>query len=590
MVWEYILKTFLFGFAIIVSNDLILSMFKAVPLRYRNKVLLSRLFLAIYQLCRYFSAVNLLVLRLKEYHTEIMLSVVSGGAAYFYGWYSGFNWMNYLEFEWSRTVVVLLLILLFFVSSSMILLLVKLHDDESTRKRGLFDKISNYIDKASSTMVKSSKAKLELRKIVSQQKDEDIIASFLAQQGATTQDIIDKYSPSFDRLKNSVQEVSRAGLEKPVVHQLLKSLLSKIVFPCLQEGHIASYYSSQYEVPLDSTDPVSKDCRKLPDFSIHLASIYDNDNPTYLSAVVQIECKQYENVTDAVNQAAGYAMERLKCLVELYRDMDRDYECYSFGTDGDVMIVVRVALKNGKLTYASNKGRSDQSFLWPTNAADIASVSLHELGGMVALLSLLTFPQALKPKYAVHQVPHLRKEYEIVNVLGMGGFCSVFLVRNPEVGSDRIAIKFPIYWDHVNKNEIHQFARLSKEAEILESLSSIQDAEIDNSIPHIDGFYYSPLCIVYKEVGVSLQNYLAVNKKAILERRQFCENLEVTFTDILTRIYERTGITHRDIRPHNIVMFKINDNNDYRPLPIVGLSRNGCRSISFKLQSPLSSR
>jgi tRNA A-37 threonylcarbamoyl transferase component Bud32 len=370
-------------------------------------------------------------------------------------------------------------------------------------------------------------------------------------------------------IEDFCQHSCGANSEQPEVHQLLEAILKNIVFPCLRESHISSSYSSNFELPMDSDDPSSKDCRRLPDFSIRLASIYDNDNPTYVSAVVQIECKEYGNVTDAVNQAAGYAMERLKCLVELYRDLDRDYECYSFGTDGDVMIVVRVALKNGKLTYASNKGRSDQSFLWPTNAADIANVSLHELGGMVALLSLLTYPQALKQNYPFPIICHKQKKYEIMNVLGMGGFGTVLQARNTDTYTDQIAVKVPIYWDSTEKGLTEQFDRLLKEADILASLSSIHDPNVARNIPRIFGlYYYSLFCIVTPEVGISLQNYIAAQKRTIELRREFCRSLESILIDLISKIHQETGITHRDIRPQNIMMLKYNDNNHYQPLLI----------------------
>jgi serine/threonine protein kinase len=81
-----------------------------------------------------------------------------------------------------------------------------------------------------------------------------------------------------------------------------------------------------------------------------------------------------------------------------------------------------------------------------------------------------------------------------------------------------------------------------------------KNLKYDLHIPHIHEYFDQIPAIAFKEVGLSMANFLGKYAGQRQTRQLVATNILDTFTKLLQEIHERVKVTHRDIRPTNIIM------------------------------------
>lgn len=170
---------------------------------------------------------------------------------------------------------------------------------------------------------------------------------------------------------------------------------------------------------------------------------------------------------------------------------------------------------------------------------------LHETGDRLAAKWCLTlleraFPRSQPPSNAV--LPGSIGRFELLRVLGQGGFGVVYLARDPQL--DRcVALKVP----RLNTIESQQWhARFLREARAVASLEHPQ------IIPVLETGEIGPICYIVSAYceGGDLKDWLHKNGPVAA---QMAARIIVALADAVEYSH-RHGILHRDIKPSNILL------------------------------------
>jgi hypothetical protein len=309
-------------------------------------------------------------------------------------------------------------------------------------------------------------------------------------------------------------------------------------------------------------DIPEKNCRKRPVYSI----ITKNDNcsvfPTFHSMVLPIEAKK--DMNRAIFQSLEYLLQKLRFQLEFNReDPVSNVFGYAMGTDGCQVNLVKVEIKNNKKKLIGNPLTFARLF---SPLADLkvdepvfpANSQLDQYSGIIAILALLTKP----PSALGHSSSHKADAFGIPGVeakelLGMGSFGTAVLVTKDNKFA---ALKIPLFSkiDGIRLSGFEQ--RYKKEYAILTEIAKVPQAK--DYIPHVRETFDLQCGLLFEEVGISLVDFVSEYYTTTETRYAFAEALRKTLRNVCTWIHDATTITHRDIRPANIIMkYRRLDNN-----------------------------
>lgn len=150
--------------------------------------------------------------------------------------------------------------------------------------------------------------------------------------------------------------------------------------------------------------------------------------------MLELKDRLEKAVRDGRLQAISYALEVLKCQIELHQSLDRHYVIYASAACDSHIVFSKVELKDMELRIYSSGSKEKALPLVHTNTLG-GRPPPSPPEGIKALLALLsTVPQ--------QQHGALIGPYRLLVVLGIGGFCAAFRAKHM-ISGDCVAIKLP---------------------------------------------------------------------------------------------------------------------------------------------------
>jgi hypothetical protein len=393
-----------------------------------------------------------------------------------------------------------------------------------------------------------------------------MLNELLSNNGIDYERFLASYRQAFDARKGTIQQVSQDGAPMAVIHPVMQKVL-EIAIDMVEVVHprLVGYYRFVYENRLNALVAQSLTSQKIPNFSIHVASQYNEKNPNFFSCVLPIECKKLNRTSNGVRQSVTYALEHLNFCLELSRDIDAPFDAYSISTDGYCISLNRITLKNRTLIHQGSLFIIEKdSLLLPINLLEARNTDLATLPGFVAILALLTFPTCFgvgfEPKiYSPTIFEGYSEKIDIHNVLGIGGFSTVLIasIRNEA----RKALKLPTYSTDILERK-KQIEQIFQEIRILKLLLEFPDSTTKNYIPKLSDYSDAVPFLAVTDIGCTLQVFVDNFLTRWEDRRSFIQRLEPLLKSLCLSIYDWKQVTHRDIRPSNIVMVRRGDPNN----------------------------
>jgi tRNA A-37 threonylcarbamoyl transferase component Bud32 len=389
--------------------------------------------------------------------------------------------------------------------------------------------------------------------------------------------IIERFGQSFMTHKSSVSRFPAiTGGEPEVIHNFMDDILNRLLPKMIPDYHDKFRVLSEKSIPA-----VGKSIRDIPDFSLidaHRDIELDSFLPfTFLDCLLPVVCEIPGSETAptketdiGVLQGMHYLAERIKYQIEVERSYSVSTSGFAVGTDGFTL--------KASFLYIDENQMNNFTFgclqLFPKNKSwDTAE--LKDLPGLILLIAILTLDKKKlgwrEPKQWVEETGITIKE-----VLGTGSFATVFL-GNFQSRNEYISIKFPKFISRHSLNvDIQQFRN---ECSVLQEFLT---KEVDSpNCCKLRGYDFSKPALFISPVGLSMVNFVADVARDQFVRFFYMKRLIVSLTSACEEVFQKTGITHRDIRPHNIVM-KRTDTEDYEPVLIDwGMAGKGDQPYSF---------
>jgi serine/threonine protein kinase len=432
--------------------------------------------------------------------------------------------------------------------------------------RDMLSKLYGYIGMTGSVTsqanINSAQKQLEFDRVGYEQ----IINEFLQTNNSSFERIIEEYQPLFEKYKSKVvvANLNKPGNERQSVHVALNELFTKLIIPMLEDRvGISNTFDLLYESQTSTIDTTDKACRKRPDFSVILKDNNCNIFPTFYSIVLPVEAKKNENEKDMINalrQSVSYLLDKFRSQLELLRtDPATDIFGYAIGTNGFMLNLAKAEIVANKVKIVGCA--ASQAKLCSSDGFNPGSTlghgsTLGQFPGLVVLLALLSFGPT-----ALGHVSHTNS-FEIARltakkILGTGSFGTAILAtwQNPNDNSSQFtALKLSRF----TKIDGVQFSsyenRYQKEKAMLQTLSNIPLRRVQALVPHVIESFDSHCGLLFAEVGMSLVDFLAEFHQNKNTRYDFADALRKTLQVLCTDIFNETKITHRDIRPPNIIM------------------------------------
>jgi hypothetical protein len=355
-----------------------------------------------------------------------------------------------------------------------------------------------------------------------------------------------------NEIRGEIRAAFDGKKEKKGVHPRVEQVLTAL---CARRG---SLYSVKHECALDDMETAESHFQ-IPDFTL-----YPDDDAAAAAALTFSSATMFVDVkivsTGAVDagaargfqQALAYACSKLMSSLQVWRDHKRPMRCFGLGTDGLYIFIGHVVACEGKVEF-----EGAGLCLWDDDDGGLRMEAAR------VLLYLLSRPPVELgheplPSVTVTTSVFQRRQFQLKEVLGTGGFCSVMSAQ-PEGGAEAalgrglVAIKRPRYTASYDDVDARQ--QLQNELEMLETLSDQQHSSIislafDHAgcLQSCDGLP----CLVLSDVGMPLPQYAVITKKK--DRRDL---LQSSFAQQLLgalHAAERCGVCHCDLRPCNIIV------------------------------------
>jgi hypothetical protein len=415
----------------------------------------------------------------------------------------------------------------------------------------MLNKLNTFVSKAASATTDGELESLGESHDLGLDSDDagDLVKEYLTTNKLTEEEILVCYRQLFDVYKDQVRatEMLKIGDERTSVHSRLKELFVKLIIPMLQDTDITNEYDFLYEPRLSSLDTVDKICRKRPDISVITRKDNRDVCPTFYSMVLPIEAKVTGMMKRGLSQSLAYLFNKLRMQLEIIReDPVTNLFGYAIGSDGYKLNLAKVEVKENNVKLRGCF--MDHLRLCPDSGAFPENARLEDYPGLVALLSLLHCGSA-----ALGHVSH-PNAFGIPNlvaneILGTGSFGSAMLViRNNKFA----ALKVPRYSKVDGIDFIHFRNRFIREYEILERLG--KNRNVQAFVPHVAEKFDDYCGLLLEEVGISLVDFVSEYHTTWETRYPFADQLRKVLRDVCREVYVDHGMTHRDIRPPNIVM------------------------------------
>jgi hypothetical protein len=399
-----------------------------------------------------------------------------------------------------------------------------------------------------------------------------LVDEFLRENGGTNRDeIIAKFGASFNKLKHLITNFpgpKKMTKEVEEVHPVVSDIVQRLIPAMLEDVGMAYHYRIDYEVPVDFVENEANKYREIPDFSVNLPHLDNHNNvefiPTFYSMICPIECKLPGGGEHAVVQSVHYLINKIQYQLELRQPVEVNEVGYAFGSTGAHLQLAKVKVTNYGVEVTAVKSSADEdsfSRLCPSSKKDLKTAQLKDLPGIVALLALLTHNQ----KQLGHADVVNIEGFVLHEVVGRGSFCSAVLARDAE--RKWYCMKRPLLQTHREYAE-HQLKRENFALTCLANSKLVND----NHIPHIHRYDEAIPAIFFNEVGLSMRNFLGLYAGKRTERVEVGKAIQVAFEGLLKEVHQIHQITHRDIRPANIVMYPTKPDprlhSDFRPILI----------------------
>ena len=304
-----------------------------------------------------------------------------------------------------------------------------------------------------------------------------------------------------------------------------------------------------------------------PDFSIILKNSVEAYDVSQL--LVPIECKlKYEDINMGLNQSFGYAMRRILNQIEMQKDYKSYYHCYCFATDGNKLAIGKVIIKDASVTILGTI--SESSYLSLRKENDTESVPL----GLRVLNYILTrSPEELGLPINGHY--ELNKNVNIISVLGMGSFCTVFRGKSTnEIGDTSfVAIKRPKYLTNRNLEPVQEM--LLNEYSVLELLNKELNRTSVQSLRNWPTCAYPSIqndivpYIVFNDIGKDVK--VLYSRLSSKNKSAFIIKIGKDITKALKHAHG-LGWCHCDVRVENILAFEVSKGEYYFQLNDWGLA------------------
>lgn len=397
--------------------------------------------------------------------------------------------------------------------------------------------------------------------------------------GITYDTILEQYREAFLRHKHLVTtwpDAAAMSTPNPFLEQIFGLLRAMI-------ADMDPTWKDKYDVvPRKSQDDESSDgsdgSPRTPDFTFVMKPT--DDTPTTLhQTLLPIVVKPLSNASVGIRQSVGFLLQRIKVQVELERDIGVRRHGFAVATDGNVLTVSYLECQDGEFVlHARQQLLEKHQMLWPLKGSRARNtLTLDFLPGLVFLISLLTStPEQLGCVPSVSWAQH--DEWVLQSVLGMGGFATAILGKLSAAADVDVVFKVPRYSNGFTVPAARHFALLVREQTVLQQIAGIEC--IVMYVPHVIAFHRDVPCLVFKEVGISMLEYVSHNRKTIDERRALCNDVETILKDVLTKIRIATGVTHRDIRPQNILVRMTGRGDEVTPM-LIDWALSGDNEIKY---------
>jgi hypothetical protein len=377
--------------------------------------------------------------------------------------------------------------------------------------------------------------------------------------GLSQNNIIERFGQSFMTHKSSVSRFPAiTGGEPEVIHDFLDDILNRLLPKMIPDN------LDRFRVLYEKSIPaVGKSIRETPDFSLIDA---DRDIDSFLpvtfldyllpvgSEIPRSETAPTKETDIGVLQGMHYLTERIKYQIEVDRSYSVSTSGFAVGTDGFTLKASFLYIVENRM----NNFTSECLQLFPKNKS-WDTVELKDLPGLILLIAILTLDKNelgwKEPKQWVEE-----KGITIKEVLGIGSFATVFLGKF-QSRNEYISVKFPRFISSLNVS----IQQLRNECSVLQEFLT---KEVDSpNCCKLRGYDFSKPVLFISPTGLSMVDFVADVARDQLVRFFYMKRLIVSLTSACEEVFQKTGITHRDIRPHNIVM-KRTDSEYYEPVLI----------------------
>jgi hypothetical protein len=415
----------------------------------------------------------------------------------------------------------------------------------------------------------------------------ELVDEFLEENGSMDRaGIIDKFGASFNKHKHLITHFPGKNMTKEVeqVHPIVFDIVKRLIPAMLKDVGMTSNYCIYYEVPVDFVENERNEFREIPEFSVNLPHLDTHLNvefvPTFYSMVCPIECKLPgpKGVTHAVVQSVHYLINKIQYQLELRQPAEVNQFGYAFGSTGAHLLLAKVTANNYGINVRAVKStaeENDESRLCPSSKKELNKTQLEDLPGIVALLAFLTHNQ----KQLGHaDAVGVDEGFVLHEVIGRGSFCSAILAQDAE--QKWYCMKRPCLKTDREVAEI----QLARENFLLSQFANPKLVN-DLYIPHIHRYDKAIPAIFFTEVGLSMRNFLGLYAGERTKREAVAGTIRVAFEGLLKEVHKKHEVTHRDIRPTNIVMYPTKPDpqlhSDFRPILIDWAMAGGIQSLYY---------